>query len=252
MLAAMEQPLRIGPVDAVSALISGMRLCLADPVVRGRVQRAFFINAIAFVALLAGLIYAAVALTEGLVAGDGAAATLGWLARVLVAVGLVVLAPALFNALAGVCLPLVEDGLFRAARERAGGPPVEERSAGVRGALRDTAADVGRLVRLVLVALLLLPLNLVPGLGSLLYLAAQGLHGSWTLGQDLLEPHFALHGVPHPERRRAARASFSGVLTLGAFALLLSLVPVAQLFFVSSNVAGAGVLSARLDRRGSR
>ena len=243
----MAKP-RLSPLLAVSSLLAGVRLCLSDPQMRDRIGRALLINAVVFAALFAALVVGAFRITTIFVEGSMVAAAVGWAIRALIIVGYVLLAPAVFNVLAGLILPMIEGPLFLLARERAGGPPVPEQTGGLAATVTEASASVRRLMSLGLVTALVLPLNLFPGVGTLLYLVAQGLVSAHTLGWDLLAYHFELHQLDFDERVDFLRKNRLLVLTLGATATALCFVPFAQLLFASTNVAGAGVLSARIDQ----
>jgi len=67
------------------------------------------------------------------------------------------------------------------------------------------------------------------------------------MGWDLLSHHFELHDLDYGEQKAWVRENRVMVLTLGGAATALCAIPVLQLLFITTNVAGAGVLSARLD-----
>ena len=110
--------------------------------------------------------------------------------------------------------------------------------------------DLKRLVRFLTLSVLLLLLHLIPVVGSILYVIAQFYLAAWTLGWDLLSHHFELHGLDLHGQGRWVREHRALVLAFGSGAALLAMVPLAQLVFISTNVASAGVLSAWLDDAG--
>lgn len=240
---------RLRLADAAAAPIRGALLTLTDPVLRRRLGALALLNSAAAVLVILLVGWGGWAATEWLVQGEGARVWIGWLARLLGLFGLLLLAPALFNGLAGLVLPMLHERLFLAARERSGGAPVAERSG---SALRDAAGELRRVGRLGVLAVAPLPLLLVPVVGAVAYGLIQALNGAWVLGWDLLALHFSLHGVPYHEQRRFLARNRLAVLALGAVAGVLALIPVLQLLFVTTNVVGAGVLSAALDRREHR
>ena len=159
-------------------------------------------------------------------------------------VGALFLAPVLFHVVASILLPAFHGPVFLEARRSAGGPA----SAGAEQRLVAVlAVELRRLARLIVLSLLLLLLNLVPVIGSVAYLVAQFLLAARTLGWDLLSYHFELHGLDYEQQKAFLRRERGMVLALGGVATLLCLIPIAQIVFLTTNVAGAGVLSAWMD-----
>ncbi len=229
------------------ALGAGVRIGLTDHHVRRVMVASLLVNAAAFLLLFAGLVWGAFTLTAAWADGGfWLFETLAWVVRAAAVVGALFVAPVLFNLLAGVVLPLFQEPVFKAARRRAGGPD-REPPGGVSATTGIVATSLRRLARFVGLSLLLLPLNLVPGVGSLAYVVLQFLLGAHTLAWDLMAFHFELHGVAYAEQKRFLRRNRAAMLALGSAALGLCLVPIAQLVFITTNVAGAGVLSAWMD-----
>lgn len=259
----MNDPPQLGPAAAVGALVEGFRLALGSSRLRRRMLVSFGVNALGFLLLCALLLWGAFALVGWLVTtpADGAAAEPGWLLsswlwirgalgvalRVAAVLGTAVVAPVLYNFVGSLLLPIFSGSVFNAAREEAAGPPVLGAPDGFVATAKVMAVETRRLARFAGWSLALLPLNLFPGLGSAVYVCAQFLLSARALGWDLLSYHFELHGLSFDEQRRWVRSRPGLVLTLGGVATLLCLVPLVQLLFVTTNVAGAGVLSAWLD-----
>jgi uncharacterized protein involved in cysteine biosynthesis len=251
----MSRP--VGTRDAIAALHRGIALSLGDEELKGRIAVSIIVNGVAFVLLLAGLLWGAVEVVgwalDGAVAADPAwyetlwyavRDGLRWLLYVVFIVGALFYSPVLFTILASAVLPAFHGPVFDAARARVGGPAVTgSRTPWV----RTLVLELTRLVRFIALSLLILPLNLVPVVGSLVYLAAQLYLSARTLGWDLLAYHFELHGMDMPAQKAFVRQNTGLVLALGGGATLLAMVPVVQLLFITTNVAGAGVLSAWLD-----
>jgi uncharacterized protein involved in cysteine biosynthesis len=257
---------QLSPAAAVAALVEGIRLGLGTPRLRRRLLGSFVVNALGFFLLAAAMVWGAFALVDWLVSSPEPADP-GWLMsawiwvrsavgvalRIAAVVGTAVIAPVLYNLVGSLLFPLFSGPVFNAAREAARGPAVLGAPDGFVATAKVVAVETRRLGRFAGVSLALLPLNLVPGVGSAAYLVAQFLLSARTLGWDLLSYHFELHGLSFDEQQRWIAGNRALVLTLGGAATLLCLVPVVQLVFVTTNVAGAGVLSAWLDgapRRG--
>ncbi len=243
MVGASGDAGRMGAGQAVAALARGTALALTDRTLRGKVLVALLVNAVAFLVLLAGIYFGVQALTD--FGGDG------WLAelvravvRVVVYVVVLLWTPVLFVTLAGIFLPMFQTPVFRAARAAAGAPPLT----GELGAGASVALEVRRLVRFVGLSALLLLVNLLPGVGTALYMVLQLGLTAHELAWDLMAPHLEGHGLGYHEQRRWLSSNTLGTLALGAAATLLLMVPVAQLLFITTNYAGAGLLSAQLDQ----
>jgi len=243
--------------EALSALSAGITLSLGDPALRRRIMLSVVVNGLVFGLVLAGALWGASEAVAWAFAGQEAADPawyetvwysvkdgLRWLLYAAFVVGALLYSPVLFSLLAGVLLPAFFGPVFTAARGHAGGPAVD--AAGLPFATT-VAGDLKRLFRFLLYSFLLLPLNLIPGVGNLIYLVAQFLLSARAMGWDLLAHHFELHGMDLAEQRRWIRAHRGLVLTLGSGATLLAMVPLAQILFITTNVAGAGILSAWLD-----
>jgi CysZ protein len=243
--------------DAFAALRAGIALSLGDEHLRRRIAVSVVVNGVSFVALLACLLWAASEgvswVIDGVEVADPAwyeslwysvKSGLRWLLYGAVVLGALLYAPALFMLLASVVLPPFHGPVFAGARARAGGPKVTGGGVALVTTLKN---DLRRLVRFVGYSVILLPLNLVPLLGTGLYVVAQFTLSAKTLGWDLLSHHFELHGLGLEEQRAWVQERRGLVFALGAGATLLAMIPLAQVLFITTNVAGAGVLSAWLD-----
>jgi len=243
--------------DAIAALQQGITLSLGDAELKGRIAVSILVNAVAFVLLLWGVLWGAVELVgwalEGSVAADPAwyeslwysvRDGLRWLLYAVFVLGALFYSPVLFTILASAVLPAFHGPVFAAARARAGGPAVDGAPTPF---LHTVVIELKRLVRFIALSLLILPLNLVPVVGSLVYLLAQFYLSARTLGWDLLAYHFELHAMDVPAQRAFVRQNTGLVLALGGGATLLAMVPLLQVLFITTNVAGAGLLSAWLD-----
>jgi CysZ protein len=236
----------LGPAEGISALFQGMRLFSRDRFLRTRLYKAVFFNLILLAALLLGMTWGAFALTGGWVEGSWWEVALGWVARIAVMLGMLALAPVLFTVVCGIFMPAFYGSIFRRARELAGGPPMAD-DGGARKEIAFVLIDLRRLGRLIVFSLLLLLLNFVPIIGSVVYFVAQALLASHTLGWDLIGRHLELHDVRYGQQRAFIATRRRLVLATGFVAGLLCLVPFLQLVFVTTNVAGAGVMSAWMD-----
>lgn len=247
----------ITPGDAVDALFRGLRMSLRDRELRGRIVVALIVNAIAFMALVTGLLYGAFGGIEWLIGGTEQAdaawyleawywvrAGIGWVLRIAAVVGAMFIAPVLFSTLAASLLPVFHGPVFKAARSRAGGLDMAGPGVGVAAVIR---TEVMRLTKFLVLSVLMLLLNLLPVIGSLAYMIGQFLLSARTLGWDLMSHHFELHGLELEQQAEFVKGHRSLVYTMGGVATLLCMIPVAQLLFITTNVAGAGVLSAWMD-----
>ena len=242
--------IRIPVADALAAPVRGFLTTMANPGLRKELGRALFVNcALAFVVIVA-VLAAGWAATAGLVQGGGPWIWIGWLARLLGLLGLLLLAPVLFNGLASLVLPMVQERIFGVARRFAGGVPLTPGEGP--SALSEAAGELRRFGRLLVIIVVPLPLLLVPFAGPLFYGLIQAVNGAWALGWDLLAMHFAQYGLSYEEQRRVLARNRLSVLGLGGVAGALGLVPLIQVLFLTTNIVGVGLLSASLDPGGER
>ena len=232
--------------QAVASLFTGIRLTVKEGAVRKQVLKGTVLNALFFLLLFVGVLWGAWALTGLLIGESWHTAVLGWLARLLVMGGVLFLSPVLYALIGEIVLPGPRGEIFRFARHWAGGPEVEE-IGGVIVEVKSVVLDLRRLGRLLLFSLLAMLLNVVPVVGSVAYFVIQALIAAHTMGWDLLGRHFELHGLSYGQQKEYLRRHRLLTIAVGGVATLLCLIPIAQLFFVTSNVAGAGILSAKLD-----
>ena len=245
------------PGAAIAALKQGMALCLGDAELKRRILVSIVVNGLAFMALFGGVLWGGLELVEWALAGEVSANPawyeelwymardgLRWVLYVVVVVAAFFYSPVLFTVLASAILPAFHGPVFSAARARAGGPELETPPTPFTSTLW---MESKRLVRFIALSVLILPLNLLPVVGSALYLGVQFFLSAHTLGWDLLAYHFELHGLDASEQRRFIREHRGMVLTLGGGAALLAMIPVLQCLFITTNVASAGLLSAWLD-----
>jgi uncharacterized protein involved in cysteine biosynthesis len=247
----------IGPRDAVGALFTGLSLSLREPDVRKRIGVGLLLNSVVFSLLLWGLISGAFWLVDELVSlaptGDGfweqllggTLTSVGWLLRVASVIGSLFAAPVLFNLGASLMMPIFYGRIFSIARSVSG----DGEASGFDAAAiaRIVAVELRRIARFLTFSALALTLNLIPVVGSAVYLVVQFLLASSAMGWDLLSHHFELHDLDYGQQKAWIKQNRALVLTLGAGATALCAIPVLQLLFITTNVAGAGVLSARLD-----
>lgn len=241
----------------MNALFTGLNLSLRDPSVRKRILLGLVLNSVMFSLMLWAMISGSFWLVDELVAlaptGDGfwnevlggALTSVGWLLRAASVIGSLFAAPVLFNLGASLMMPIFYGRVFSIGRSAIGG---EEEAGFDAAALASiVAVELRRMARFLAMSALALTLNLIPVVGSGLYLGIQFLLASSAMGWDLLSHHFELHKLTYAQQKSWIKANRALVLTLGASATALCSIPVLQLLFITTNVAGAGVLSAKLD-----
>lgn len=235
-------PGRMGAGQAVAGLVRGTALALTNGELRSKVLVALLVNAVAFLALLVGIYFGVNALTD--FGGDSwLAEVLRTAVRVVAYVATLLWTPVLFVTLAGIFLPMFQTPVFRAARATQGAPPLT----GELGVGSSVSLEVRRLVRFLALSVALLFVNLLPGVGTVLYMVLQFGLTAHEMAWDLMAPHMEGHSLGYGDQRRWLSSNALGTLALGAAATLLVMVPVAQLVFITTNYAGAGILSAQLD-----
>ncbi|MHC4390533.1 MAG: EI24 domain-containing protein [Planctomycetota bacterium] len=235
---------RIGPVASAACLIEGAGLTLRDRGLRRLFLVTLVFNVLVFCLVVAGLIAGSAWATEVLIPERLSA--IRWVIRAAVLVGAFFIAPLLFQIAANIVLLALRERIFAAARVLSGG----ERFCvdGVVGpTARIIATEIRRLVRVIVLSLLILPLNLIPIAGSIVYLVIQLVIASHALAWDLLSFDFEGRDLTYAQQKQRLARNRLSVLAFGSAALGLCLIPFAQLVFLTTNVAGAGVLSARID-----
>lgn len=242
----MTQPVtpRLGLGVALQSLPQGIALIGKDASLRGLVIKGSLLAGVAFALFVAGSLWGVWTLTAG-IGGSGAGSVLVWVARVASLFAMLLLAPVIFAMSSGIVMPFFRSRIFARARALSGAPAIDDLS--MFGEVKAIAVEVRRLVRLLCFVVLLLPLHLIPGFGSLVYAFAALLLAGNSYGWDLLGYHFEIHKVPYAEQKAWLRDNRFAVLALGLAATLLCLIPIAQIVFINSNSAAAGVLSAQLQ-----
>src|SRR5690606_18307290 len=105
-----------------------------------------------------------------------------------------------------------------------------------------------RLALSLLVVVLLLPLNLIPGVGSLLYAGLSGLWGMLGLTAEHLGAPLARHRYPSRTVFRVMRARPALSIGFGPGVWLIPIVPVLNAFFLPLGVVAGTLLFLGLHR----
>ncbi len=244
-----ESPrLPVKPHEGVRALLSGLRMLLREPTVRRPAWWGVVVHAVAFLILVDGLLFVTFWATADMVDGTWVLAALAWVMRISAIVAIAIMAPVLYGFVGAIVMPTLKGRVFMHARRAAGGPRVP----GGMGLMRSIHVEVRRLSRFVGFTAALAPLNLVPLWGTAAFALGELVVASHTLGWDLLAYHFELHDYPYRAQREALRANRALVMAVGLAGVLMNLVPVVHALFVTSHVAGAGVISALADARAAQ
>jgi CysZ protein len=234
---------------AATALPRGILLMRRDPSLRALVYRGMWVNLVSFLIFVAALVWGAWLLVGLIVTGDHWALDLvRWLVKLTVVAAAIYVAPVLYSMVSAIILPKYRSRVYDRARMLAGGAD-DKPSGGVKAEVYIATVEARRLARLVAITVAILPLHLLPGVGSVVYLVTEVLVAAHTLGWNLLSYHFERHGATYAEQKEWLRKNRLGVLVLGLVGTLLYLIPIAQVLFMFTNVAGVGLLSAELDRR---
>ncbi|MDQ3264598.1 MAG: EI24 domain-containing protein [Myxococcota bacterium] len=138
----------------------------------------------------------------------------------------------------------IQDPMSEATEELCGGFEPSAFSVGglAKGVSVGLVHTLTRIVILLAGQLVLVPLNLIPGLGSILWTVASS---AWTIlwvGAEHLGAPMARHMYPFADVRVALRKRRALTLGFGAAVYLLLWVPVLNLFFVPMAVVGGTLL----------
>lgn len=237
-------PMSLSLRDAVGALFAGLVASLRPGPLRRKVLRALLINAVGLLVVVATLVYLVFALIGVPGGSDVIGSLVAWAIRLLALVLIVVAVPLLYVAAGRLLALATNQGIFEVARRQAGAPdPVEEPLP----LSTSTGLELRRLGRFLMFSAALLPMNIIPIMGAAIYAAATMVLASRAMGWDLLAYHFEAHGMGHEAQKAWVHENRRLVLVFGAVAMLMCMVPVLQLLTITTHVAGAGILSARLD-----
>jgi len=240
-------------------MLAGLRASLTVSSVRGPLISGLFVNTVVFAVIFALPIWGIIWLVRDVHAAPPEVgigfidAAIRWLLdnsmpfieSALIS-AFVFMAPVVFAMVSGIVLPIYRAKIWNAARNWAGGPLVPGRPEGLVVEARLIGVELRRLGRFLFFSLALLFLNLLP-YGATLYFVAQFLLTVHTMGWDLMSYHYELHDVRYGEQKSDLVARRRLVLAVGTLGTLLTMIPLVQVLFVSTNAAGAGILSARLD-----
>lgn len=233
---------------AASTILSAPLVVLRTPALRRTVLKLVVGYALLFTALVIGLALLGLWVAEWLVgpaqSAEGLPSWLNWLSKMAIVVGFLLMSPMVFVLTSGLVLGLWEERLFLLARQCAG---ATRQPASSLGALAEGSILVRRSARALVPSVAFLALNLIPVVGSLAYVLVQAWIASAAVGWDLLDYHFDLHGYSWEQRRSFLKTNRWLVVSTGAVAVGLLLIPGLQLAFAVSNVVAAGMLSAKLD-----
>jgi CysZ protein len=138
----------------------------------------------------------------------------------------------------------LQDPLSEATEALCGGAPSPpfRPATFLRGLVTSVSHTLARLFFLVLGLVVLLPLNLIPGLGSILWTVLGSLWSMmWMAGEHLAAP-MTRHLYPFSEVRRMLRERRALCLGFGAGVYLLLWVPVLNTFFLPVAIVGGTLL----------
>ncbi|OJD24912.1 hypothetical protein ACJ73_03724 [Blastomyces percursus] len=93
-------------------------------------------------------------------------------------------------------------------------------------------------------SLMYLPLNMIPVVGTVLYVVAQGKR----LGPVMHERYFQLKGWDSKKKRAWITAHHAAYTSFGAAAFVLEMVPFASLAFAYTNTVGAALWASNLEK----
>lgn len=136
--------------------------------------------------------------------------------------------------------------IWRHVEARAGGVPQSPEVGFWRTVRRGVGDGIRMLLPTVGVALLLLPLGLVPVVGQVLVPVLAALFGAWFITVELTGMAFDARGRTLRERRRALGGRRALTLGFGVGVYLLFLVPLGAVLVMPAAVAGATLLTRRV------
>lgn len=236
-----------GFVAGASSPLRALALLRTQPGLWRYLLMPVLVNIVVFALLTVALFVPGLALIDRLLAGlPQSLAFVEWLLRLLLLLALLLINGFLL-AQFGVALgaPWYSDLSARVEQLATGIAPPESRLT-VLTVLRDIgralAFQIGRLFLAVTAFLLLLPLNLVPGVGSAVATAGNALVGALLLSLDFLDPPLDRRRLAFGQKLAVVRANAGLALGLGFACLFLVSVPLLNLFTIPLCIVAGTLL----------
>lgn len=242
--------MKVSVIEAAAAPIRGLSQVLAPGQLRRVLLGSLAVSFLAMALVFGFGLWGAIAGADALFA-EG----FGWWTAFEVALKVVLVllfllaAPFLFVAAASIF-----GGPFLArthllARAAAGGAayPARRTRDDLRAGVHGIGWTLRRLARFLLLSAVLALIGLIPVVG-VVALVAEAWLGASMITWELFAEHFEALDLPYPEQRRFLRQQRPLVLAFGGVSLLLLLIPFAQPVVLQACQAGAGALSAKLDK----
>lgn len=147
----------------------------------------------------------------------------------------------------------LQDPLSEATEEALGdfSPPAFSLPRALSGVLLALSHTVLRLLLQLLGYALLLPLNFIPGAGSVLWAVLSSVWTMWWIAAEYLSGPMARHLYPFRQVLAAMRARPAMALGFGATLHVLLIVPIVNFFLVPLAVVGATLYFRELKARGA-
>ncbi len=240
-----------GPADLLTGAafpIRALLLVLKTPKLLGLSLLCAFVTAFTLVGTAVGAWSLGQYLSTLLIGADG-----GWQHAASIGLGFVffvVLFAIGALTLPNLLLAPLQDPLSEATEERCGdftAPPFSLAHT-VKGTLVSLRHTLARLLLMTLGSLVLLPLNLIPVAGSVLYVVLSATWSMFWLSAEHLSNPMARHFRPFREVLRVVRQRLSLSLGFGAALFVMLWVPVVNFFLMPLAVVAGTLLYRSLDR----
>jgi len=109
-------------------------------------------------------------------------------------------------------------------------------------------SEIKKLALYLLITIFLLLFNLVPLIGSIIYLVLQFMLTAFFLGWEYLTPYLEEKKFAFVQQFRFAKQNSAIILGFGIPATFLLMIPIAQAFFLTTHTIGGALLSIKLEK----
>ncbi len=174
----------------------------------------------------------------------------GWLLKIALILISILIFPILLTICSAIIDPIFRGLLYSKVRELEGCP--EEKlstSEQIIRALKSIVNEIKKLLLYLVIFLLLLPLNLIPLIGSVCYLVLQFLVTSVLIGWEYLTPYLDEKKLSFSEQHSYVKKNKGMIMGFGIPGAMLLLIPVVQAFFLSTHTVGGALLSVEIEKK---
>lgn len=169
----------------------------------------------------------------------------------LVAMIAIVMLGAILSFLSFVTVTLIigepfYEAISKRVEDHLGGVPGEINVSFWKSLPRTIADSIRLAIRAAIVAVLLLIVQLIPGVGNVIAIVLGAFFMGWVLALQLTSVPFERRGLYYRDRKKWLRRNRMATLGFGAATFLSFLIPLGAVIFMPAAVAGATLLARRI------